>query len=81
MHAPTAAIRDLPAATSRSKKPPRSGLKRIAVSAGRYSTLRGRALPALDSRAIACVSNSSIAWSSLASNSSNSFLACRSVRA
>src|SRR5262245_9740332 len=50
MHAPTAAIFALPAATSRSSSAWSRGFKRIAVSAGRYSALRSRALPALDSR-------------------------------
>src|SRR5262249_38987543 len=43
-HAPTACIRGWPAATRRPKKPLRRGLKRMAVSVGRYSALRSRAL-------------------------------------
>src|SRR3954470_12121860 len=50
MQAPTACIFGLPAATSRSKNPLSRGLKRMAVSVGRYSALRSRALPAFDSR-------------------------------
>src|SRR5204862_4053168 len=50
MHAPTACIRGLPAATSRSKNALRTGLNRMAVSVGRYSAARSRALPAFDSR-------------------------------
>lgn len=50
MHAPTACILGLPAATSRSKNPLRSGLNRTAVRVGRYSAFRSRAFPALLSR-------------------------------
>src|SRR5262249_22442037 len=50
MQAPTACILGLPALTRRSKNPWRRGLKRIAVSVGKYRAWRSRALPALDSR-------------------------------
>src|SRR5262245_21106213 len=50
MHAPTACIFGFPALTRRSTNPLSRGLKRMAVSVGRYSALRSRALPALDSR-------------------------------
>src|SRR5437762_603071 len=50
MHAPTACIRGLPAATGREKNALRTGLNRMAVGVGRYSAARGRALPAFDSR-------------------------------
>jgi hypothetical protein len=49
-HAPTACLLLLPAATSRAKNPWRRELQRVAVSVGRYSALRSRALPALVSR-------------------------------
>ncbi len=50
MQAPTAALLAFPAPTRRSYSDLITGLKRMAVSAGRYSALRSRALPALDSR-------------------------------
>src|SRR5206468_3442557 len=50
MHAPTACILGLPAATSRSKSPLRRGLNRMAVRVGRYRAARSRAFPAFDSR-------------------------------
>src|ERR671929_929254 len=50
MHAPTAAIFAFPAPTNRAYSALSRGLKRIAVRVGRYSALRSRALPALDSR-------------------------------
>ncbi len=50
MHAPTACILGLPAATSRSKKPARTGLNRTAVRVGRYRAFRSRAFPDLLSR-------------------------------
>lgn len=50
MHAPMACIFGLPAAISRLKNPARRGLNRTAVCVGRNSALRGRGLPAFDSR-------------------------------
>jgi hypothetical protein len=48
MHAPTAAIRALPAPAGRSTSALSRGLKRIAVRVGRESAVRSRRFPAFD---------------------------------
>ena len=52
MHAPIACIRGLPASTSRSKNPLRSGLNRAAAWVGRNSAFRSRGLTASRRRSL-----------------------------